>query len=373
MYYAAQDVLEYLMNSTGGGAQEAEHRLLRAAAHHALRDVANARDWRWYETEAPLPDPEPGVGDGSVKYIKVTNGGSGYTTAPTVVFNNTGTGGSGATATAVVSGGVVTSVAVTAAGSGYATAPSISFTGGGGANAAAYATDYKVYVLPADVKSVDSIVPPDRTVITEFIVPREWRRLESYTLPTPSPLYWTVVRCPTKPDRWQMMFAGNPTGIDLTKTYYYTYRRQPQPLRYMGYEESCRDGSVSESGLVRRYGTAAKFPEGLSGINPYTAEEIIGLANSLIGTPPANAKTVVSDRLDLSSHMFTAVLSGAEMWMAKMQGKNVEGAAAVFARDMRLAMEADAITPISGQRSFGALYSPRAMGYYSPTQADTGV
>jgi hypothetical protein len=71
--------------------------------------------------------------------------------------------------------------------------------------------------------------------------------------------------------------------------------------------------------------------------------------------------------------MYTAVLSGADMWLARLLGKNIDGATAVFQRDMRLAMEADQITPISGQRSFGALYSPRAMGYYSPTQANTGV
>jgi hypothetical protein len=147
----------------------------------------------------------------------------------------------------------------------------------------------------------------------------------------------------------------------------------PPPLRYMGYEEACRDGSIAENGMVRRYGTATNYPEGLSGIYPYRAEEIIGLTGSLLGTPPSGAKTVVSDRLDLSAHMFTAVLSGAEMWVARMQGKNVEGAAAVFSRDMRLAMEADSITPVSGQRSFGNLDSARAMGYYSPSQADTGV
>lgn len=297
MYYAAQDILEYLMASLGGGAQEAEHRVLRMAAHSAMRDVANARDWRWYETESPLPQA-------------VANS------------NN------------------------------------------------------KVFILPENVKNVDSVVPPDRTTITEYVVPREWRRLEIYTLPTPSPLYWTVVRCPTKPDRWQMMFAGNPTGIDPSLTYYFTYRRSPPPLRYMGYEEVCRDGSLdanSAPGAVKRYGTAANFPEGMSGVHPYTAQEILGLANSLIGTPPNNAKTVVSDFLDLSPHMYTAVLSGAEMWLSRLLGKNVEGATAVFHRDMRLAMEADQITPISGQRSFGALYSPRAMGYYSPTQADTGV
>lgn len=364
------------MSSVGGGAQEGEHRLLRQAAHHAMRDVSTARDWRWYETEAALPDPEAGVGGGVVSYVRVTSGGSGYTTAPTVVFNNTNTGGSGASATAVVSSGKVTAVTVTAGGSGYTKAPSISFTGGGGLGAAAYATDYKVYILPEDVRDVDSIVPPDRTTITEFINPREWRRLEIYTLPTPSPLYWTVVRCPTKPDRWQMMFAGNPSGIAPATSYYYTYRRSPPPLKYMGYEEICRDGSLDATtapGCVKRYGTAALHPEGVAGLNPYTAQEILGLDNSLVGTPPANARTVISTRLDLSPHMYTALLSGAEMWVARLQGKNVEGASAVFARDMRLAMEADQITPISGQRSFGALYSPRAMGYYSPTQADTGV
>lgn len=69
--------------------------------------------------------------------ITVTNGGSGYSTAPTVGF--TGGGGSGATAIATVSGGVVTAVTVTAAGSGYTSVPTVTFTGGGGSNATATA------------------------------------------------------------------------------------------------------------------------------------------------------------------------------------------------------------------------------------------
>jgi Flp pilus assembly protein TadG len=70
----------------------------------------------------------------------VINGGSGYTSAPTVVFNNTGTNGSGAAATAAISGGKVTAVTLTNAGSGYTSAPTITFSGGGGKNAAATAT-----------------------------------------------------------------------------------------------------------------------------------------------------------------------------------------------------------------------------------------
>jgi Flp pilus assembly protein TadG len=70
----------------------------------------------------------------------VTNSGSGYSSAPTVVFNNTGTNGSGAAATATISGGKVTAVTLTNTGSGYTSAPTISFSGGGGSNATAKAT-----------------------------------------------------------------------------------------------------------------------------------------------------------------------------------------------------------------------------------------
>ena len=66
-------------------------------------------------------------------------GGSGYTSAPSVVFDNTGTNGSGAAATATVSGGKVTRVQMTSHGVDYTIAPTVSFSGGGGSGAAAEA------------------------------------------------------------------------------------------------------------------------------------------------------------------------------------------------------------------------------------------
>jgi len=59
------------------------------------------------------------------KTINVTNGGSGYITAPIVTIS--GGGGSGATATSTISGGAVTTINVTNGGSGYTSAPSVSF------------------------------------------------------------------------------------------------------------------------------------------------------------------------------------------------------------------------------------------------------
>ena len=78
--------------------------------------------------------------------VSVTSSGSGYTSAPTVVFTGSGSGASAtatisvaATATATVSGGVVTVISVTSPGSGFVVAPSVTLTGGGGTGATAVA------------------------------------------------------------------------------------------------------------------------------------------------------------------------------------------------------------------------------------------
>jgi len=83
-----------------------------------------------------------------VATIAVGVGGTGYTTAPTVVFtppSYIGVGNNGspfvvATGTATVSGGAVTAVAVNTPGAFYTDTPLITFTGGGGSDATATAT-----------------------------------------------------------------------------------------------------------------------------------------------------------------------------------------------------------------------------------------
>ncbi|MFO1515141.1 MAG: immunoglobulin domain-containing protein [Verrucomicrobiota bacterium] len=76
---------------------------------------------------------------GIIGGITVTNGGSGYTSAPTVTFSTSGST-IGATAVATVSGGVVTGVTVTSPGVGYTATPTVTLTGGGGTGAGATAT-----------------------------------------------------------------------------------------------------------------------------------------------------------------------------------------------------------------------------------------
>lgn len=94
---------------------------------------------------------------GRVTYVAVTNGGSGYTSAPTVAFS--GGGGSGVAASAVIdSAGTVRFVVITNWGTGYTSAPTVSFSGGSGSGAAATATinDYSDKVL-AQLFAADNV------------------------------------------------------------------------------------------------------------------------------------------------------------------------------------------------------------------------
>jgi len=70
---------------------------------------------------------------GPLTTIAILNGGTGYTTAPTITI--TGGGGTQATATCTVSGGVVNSITVTQGGDGFTHEPTITFAGGGGTGA----------------------------------------------------------------------------------------------------------------------------------------------------------------------------------------------------------------------------------------------
>jgi hypothetical protein len=84
---------------------------------------------------------------GTIEQIKITAGGSGYTSSPTVTITGDGTG---ATATATVSGGAVDSIVISNVGSGY-TQAIVSITGDGtGATA-------KVIISPKGGHGSDAI------------------------------------------------------------------------------------------------------------------------------------------------------------------------------------------------------------------------
>lgn len=93
-----------------------------------------------------------------VKDLIVLNGGSGYTSAPTVTIGN------GATGAACRSGSVVSGVTVSDEGGGYLVPPTVSFSGGGGTGAAAVAVIEGGRVVRVDITSGGSGYTSDPTV-----------------------------------------------------------------------------------------------------------------------------------------------------------------------------------------------------------------
>ena len=90
--------------------------------------------------------------NGGVRFVTITNRGSGYTSAPIVKFSSPPSGGTRATAVAEMISGIVDfcesdpnlsrvqKILITNPGSGYITAPQITFVGGGGSGAEATVT-----------------------------------------------------------------------------------------------------------------------------------------------------------------------------------------------------------------------------------------
>lgn len=316
MYRTAQDAVEYLLSSIGGGAQDSEHRAVRQAVFRAYDEVTAARQWKWHISESSI----------------------------------------------TVQSGV---------------------------------TDY---LLPENVTALDSLIPEGRMAITQYITPYEWKQLNVSNLALGQPLFWTVMQDsdPANYGRYLLRVAGQPIDGQVL---YYTYQRRPKPLRFTGYEPQSRVGVVSSSGTaitgigtsfpegcsgaVLRFGTTANNPEGNEGLYPYREQAIIQQPNSATSMtlvvavqPYTSVKYTISDVLDMSPQMFQALLSGSEAWYARLQGKNVDGAIAVYQRDLRLAFERDVIAPISGQRGASGLGAygagPRYFGWASPSMPNTG-
>ena len=108
----------------------------------------------------PVSDPDITLHGGNwIASVTITNGGTGYTTAPTVAF---GSGcGRAATATSTVSGGSVTGVTFTIHGFNCTTTPTVTFSGGGGTGAAGTAVLGPMWNTPPLVTGVPHRLTPD--------------------------------------------------------------------------------------------------------------------------------------------------------------------------------------------------------------------
>lgn len=105
----------------------------RNASHvrlHQLSEDDTIENISWAVGWSDGKDIAPTIGKG-VESVTIGAGGTGYTGTPTVTFGAAPVGGTTATGTVTVSGGVITGVVITNAGSGYITAPTVTFAGVG--------------------------------------------------------------------------------------------------------------------------------------------------------------------------------------------------------------------------------------------------
>lgn len=311
--YSAQDAIEYLMSSTGGGAQDQEHRVLRQSLFHAYRDLVEVRDWDWYHT-----------------YEQVQLHGL---------------------------------------------------------------NEIVTHTLPWGVSSVDAVSLPITNLVAEYVGPTEWQRLTHSNFRNLVRIVWTILPSTNVPGCWDLkIFNGwsYDTFVSLT------YRRRPRDLRFTGWEPAARVGTVTMDGpacygtdtqfsklmigsIVRLSGDSTKHPESLAGMNGYADEALVYNVLSpteLACWSPAgsiqyqNAKYAITDYLDISPQMYTALLSGSEAWLARLTGKNIEGAMGIYGRDLRLAFERDAKAPLSGRRE--TRYGYYSYWYLRPGQDNAG-
>jgi len=313
--YSSFDAISYLMDSVGGGSQDQENRVLRQALFSAYRDIVSVRDWRWYFAEEEID-----IG-----------------TQDTV----------------------------------------------------------SRHTLPWGVSSVDAFMLPQTGIVAEYLRPTEWTRLIESQFRGFARVAWTILPSDAVPDRFDLCVFNGWASDNLVKV---TYRRRPRDLRFTGWEPQTRNGTISWTGsavagdgttftnlmvgsVLRVSADPKKHPESLTGLNAYADEGLItavsGTGSLVVKSPagpmtyPVGTKFVITDYLDLAPTMYTALLSGAEVWMARLTGKNIEGATGIYGRDLRMAFEGDAVAPLSGRRGMGG--NGYGGGYYAMWWLRPGV
>jgi len=413
----AQDIVAYLLAANGGGAQDGEHGAVRQAVLHGVREVMQCRNWLWHQrtgsfttrqirTTASLTSGSKTINVADANGFvpgRIVEIGAQYFPTPTRITS--------------VSGNAVTlDVAANQTISGVQAMPQT------------------YYDLPVDLKDIDTLVTNTVGTLHCYITPQEWQRLEINTRGAGEPYYYTIMRSDLSPDRYQVRFVGVPAESTVVH-YTYRISPQPikymgyERLARQGtvslavvgasntpvvtgtgtaFPQDCAgsyirfgaDGMaadpvgstlpfvmerriekwnsttellVSSSTIYNRsgpYGVPSpdEYDGGVVGVSASSAENLY--ANDLV-TLPAKSQYAITDVIDASPQMYTAIMSACEMWYARVAGKQFDAAMTVFNRDLRIAMENDVVTPRSGRPNGTNPYpTPRSMGWHSTLLPD---
>jgi len=372
----AQDVIDHLLTATGGGAQDGEHRAVRSAVVHGAREVFQTRDWLWHTDE------------GTFTTQQISTTATLTATSSTITV---------ADATGFVPGRILSF-----GGSYFAHTPRVVSVSGNsvvldhaaiGSGTGVSVLVQTFYDLPPNVKNVDSLITETVGTLYCYVSPQEWQQLQINTRGAGEPYYYTIMRSDVNPDRYQVRFVGVPTDGTVVS---YTYRYIPDTIRLMGYEPSCRAGTATVSSTtvtitgntlppsledaVIRFGTATANADPAGSLTPYVHERRIVARvtdttltiDSALPSAASGVKYAISDLLECSPQMYTAILSASEMWYARLAGKPAVEVVQLFNRDLRLAMENDVVAPLAGRPRMIDYPTARSMGWKSRQLPDQG-
>lgn len=411
----AQDIVYFLLSGAGGGAQDGEHATIRQAVIHGVREVMQCRNWLWHTQTGSFTTQQ------ITTTAAITAGSSTMTVADTSGFipgrmvDISAEFFSNPVRIQSVSGNTVTvDTPASQSGSSVTVRPQV------------------YYDLPADLRDIDSLVTNTVGTLHCQISPQEWQRLEINTRGAGEPYYYTIMRSDNYPDRYQVRFVGVPASGTVVNYTYRRRPAQIKYMGYerLARQGTVSLALVGDSNVPTVTGVGTAFPQDAIGcyirfgapgadadpvgatipfvmerrvekwlsatslivsgesINnrtgiygPTLADEydggVVGMpmpTTSVYADPtatlPSNTKYAITDVIDASPQMYTAILSACEMWYARMAGKPFNEAMVVFTRDLRLAMEFDNVSPLSGRPTSSQYSTARSAGWYSQLQPD---
>lgn len=367
-----QDLVEHLISATNGGPQDAEQKDIRTAIQRAYTEVVSMREWQYYHTT------------GRIIFSDSWQGTVTYTPATRTVTKVSGDAfPSDAAKHFMRIDNVVAKVATRAGDSSLVLDSTLYFPKL--YTSAVSASLYRsVYPLPADFRNLDAPIDEASWVGFRFVSQDNAMKMERAQDIQGPPSYWTVIKDPDSYG-YAIKVLGYPVEVE---TLDFTYRRTPRTLRLSGHEPASRAGTVSCAGTTvtgtgtafsqdmvgsyLRFGTATKSPDTLGSMNPYASQvriTAVASATSLsidTSSTYSGVKYVVTDPVDAPTGMHNCLLSACEYWLSRMRNDNPDKRYALYQRDLRLAMENDAVAPMSGTEH--VVWD--TYGWRTPLQAD---
>jgi hypothetical protein len=360
---AVLDALDFQGQSAGSGSDQKPTRFARRAVDDALRDLANAHSWAYYEQGYQFTT----VGTYATGTVTYDHTGGTYERQLTLA---SGTWPSWANLGSILVGNISYRVSTRVSDSVVTLSPN-SNPGDDLAAGTAYTLLRDTYPCPSDMVSAGDLYDLTSQQLVPNITPDAMQRRKLAYVGAGQPFFVTLIG----DDNYQgsMAFKFN-QAPDSAREFGFVYRRRPRDLNIPGYATGtacttvdsttvCGTGTVWSDamvGSVIRFSDSSTAPTGLIGTNPAALERVVAsvtdathleLDAAADRTLSGGIAYAISDPIDIDvGPMLNAFRAGLRKSAAPAADKkNSDDAESRWRRDLRLAIEAD--SKFRGQNS----------------------